>query len=158
MAAPTPSSPSKGLLPPLSTLVPPTPSRFLVATNTDAAPEAASSPISDAAHPARKPSAKPSCPHGRRRTQCLACHDLGIGGGSICSHRRRKDRCSMCRSSRHVASAAASAASAASGPCTIAPHSGAAHSTRSGGSDTYHPVGNTLTLPTPSPPQPPALL
>ncbi|KAI9345903.1 hypothetical protein DFJ73DRAFT_839029 [Zopfochytrium polystomum] len=45
--------------------------------------------------PASKPT--PKCPHGKRRTQCLSCFDLGQGGGSICAHRRRKDLCSWCK-------------------------------------------------------------
>ncbi|KAI9328100.1 hypothetical protein DFJ73DRAFT_782671 [Zopfochytrium polystomum] len=31
------------------------------------------------------------CAHGRRRTQCVDCFNLGHGGGSICIHRRRRE-------------------------------------------------------------------
>ncbi|KAI9342102.1 hypothetical protein DFJ73DRAFT_778747 [Zopfochytrium polystomum] len=36
------------------------------------------------------------CPHNRRRSQCVACFELGHGGGSICIHRRRKAGCRLC--------------------------------------------------------------
>ncbi|KAI9324311.1 hypothetical protein DFJ73DRAFT_768384 [Zopfochytrium polystomum] len=36
------------------------------------------------------------CPHNRRRSQCIACFELGHGGGSICIHRRRKAGCRLC--------------------------------------------------------------
>ncbi|KAI9354133.1 hypothetical protein DFJ73DRAFT_775980 [Zopfochytrium polystomum] len=36
------------------------------------------------------------CPHNRRRSQCIACFELGQGGGSICIHRRRKAGCRLC--------------------------------------------------------------
>ncbi|KAI9311458.1 hypothetical protein DFJ73DRAFT_787960 [Zopfochytrium polystomum] len=37
------------------------------------------------------------CAHNRRRSQCIACFELGHGGGSICIHRRRKAGCRLCR-------------------------------------------------------------
>ncbi|KAJ1555819.1 hypothetical protein HK405_012450 [Cladochytrium tenue] len=40
---------------------------------------------------------KTICHHNRRKTQCVLCFDLGIGGGSICPHRKRRDVCSACR-------------------------------------------------------------
>ncbi|KAI9332420.1 hypothetical protein DFJ73DRAFT_781200 [Zopfochytrium polystomum] len=56
------------------------------------------------------------CPHGKRRTQCLACFDLGDGGGSICPHRRRKDLCGACKRARkEVKTATAAAAEASDG-------------------------------------------
>ncbi|KAI9332611.1 hypothetical protein DFJ73DRAFT_781187 [Zopfochytrium polystomum] len=51
----------------------------------------------------------PKCPHGRRRTQCTSCFDLGTGGGSICVHRRRKGVCPTCKGLRRGSWAATTA-------------------------------------------------
>ena len=36
------------------------------------------------------------CPHNRRRNQCVDC-----GGASICEHKARRERCSVC-SPKHI--------------------------------------------------------
>ena len=36
------------------------------------------------------------CGHGRRRTICRECKNLGTGGNSICPHDRQKNSCSLC--------------------------------------------------------------
>ncbi|KAI9315804.1 hypothetical protein DFJ73DRAFT_950716 [Zopfochytrium polystomum] len=46
--------------------------------------------------PAPRNRAVAPCPHNRRRSQCVACFELGHGGGSICIHRRRKAGCRLC--------------------------------------------------------------
>ncbi|KAI9332422.1 hypothetical protein DFJ73DRAFT_799522 [Zopfochytrium polystomum] len=106
-AAAAPKSPPQS--PPATT--PPTPA------TTTATPTSTSGP--------------PKCPHGRRRTQCTRCFDLGIGGGSICEHRRRKGVCPVCRGAKGslrrgrppvaVAVAAAAAAAAMAAVVTVAP-------------------------------------
>ncbi|KAI9317800.1 hypothetical protein DFJ73DRAFT_786603 [Zopfochytrium polystomum] len=43
------------------------------------------------------------CDHGRRRSQCVDCYELGRGGGSVCIHRRRRALCRDCRSGNAAA-------------------------------------------------------
>ncbi|KAI9328097.1 hypothetical protein DFJ73DRAFT_800679 [Zopfochytrium polystomum] len=71
----------------------PTPVAPLAALKEAVAPTPGPSPTPAAANKKRGP---PKCPHGRRRTQCIHCFELGHGGGSICVHRRRRDGCPYC--------------------------------------------------------------
>ncbi|KAI9335387.1 hypothetical protein DFJ73DRAFT_780438 [Zopfochytrium polystomum] len=76
--------------PPTSTLQPPT--RPASPNTTTATASASTDPSSAHRHRRSAP-----CPHNRRRSQCIACFELGHGGGSICIHRRRKAGCRQCR-------------------------------------------------------------
>ncbi|KAJ1555573.1 hypothetical protein HK405_000150, partial [Cladochytrium tenue] len=59
---------------------------------------------------------KTMCSHGKRRTQCVTCFDLGVGGGSICAHRKRRDGCPTCRALRRSAAATASTSNESTPP------------------------------------------
>ncbi|KAI9332614.1 hypothetical protein DFJ73DRAFT_896889 [Zopfochytrium polystomum] len=113
------------------------------ANDSAASPNTASTPPpppreSVSATSTRKTRPPPKCPHGKRRTQCLSCFDVGDGGGSICPHRRRKDLCGVCKRARRAARAAKAAAA-------MVIDAGATHGGRSTGGEEPPVDGVTVT-------------
>ncbi|KAI9332610.1 hypothetical protein DFJ73DRAFT_799514 [Zopfochytrium polystomum] len=125
-------APSLGVspTPTRASLPPPPPTTTTPAITPRPTPPTPPTPANTTATPTST-SGPPKCPHGRRRTQCTRCFDLGIGGGSICEHRRRKGVCPVCRGAKGslrrgrppvaVAVAAAAAAAAMAAVVTVAP-------------------------------------